>query len=374
MAIRLHQPDRRPEPPMTSQFQVREQLPAHWPAADVLSSPNWLRLMDGRPPGRRYYFRLAEGDRTVVGLLGYVVDDPQCYAPFNPFDLIWGDPPVFPDQIRKAGNAPEREMLFPCLIVVQPGYAASPAGEQAKETAEVRRLAEHIVEWARSLRLMLVATLYVGSAALTAAFAAAGTGWRRAPGTVRSTLALSGCVSFDGYLASLPKSGAKQVRSDLRRLAGLGVQIAQADPATLSDAEVALRWNVTQRYGGYSDIAAERQRLTDLLRIYPADQLRLFRCHHGSDLIAYSLFITHGREWTSFWYGCDYSHPSTDRSYFGSVFYAPIRAALAESVLAIDYGLGYEEGKARRGCHLGRRDIWLLALESSLGPWIDGAT
>jgi hypothetical protein len=346
---------------MTSRFLVTSRLPAHWPSAGLLSSADWLRLMDARPPGRRQYFRLtADGGRTLAGLLGYVLDDPDCYAPFNPFDLAWGDPPVFPGQVPWR-DPPGRSALFPCLVIVQPGYESAPAGDRAADPDAVQILVEHITGWARSHRLALVAVLYAGSPALTAALSGTGAGWLRCVGTTRSVLPLSGYPSFDDYVAALPRSGAQSVRSDLRRITSLGTELVQADPGTLSDAEVTLRWQLTQRYGGYSEISDERRRLRDLLRIYPPSRLRLFRCQHGGDLVAFSLFITHGREWTAFWYGRNYDHPAADRSYFGSVFYAPVRAAIAESVTSIDYGIGHEESKVKRGCQVQPRDIWLFS-------------
>ncbi|GAA2221676.1 GNAT family N-acetyltransferase [Streptomyces nogalater] len=348
---------------------VDEELPEQWPDCTFLTSPAWLKMMGDRPPGRGYFFRLVQDGVTVAATTGYLIEDPDCYESFNIHDLLWRDPPVFPDQDRPSARGPERAALFPFLALVQPGYdcAVAVPGPFAEEA--VRGLLTEVTRWARRAGAVCAAVLYASGSALPAVLEA-DTAWSRWRGTVRSVLDVP-AGGFDDYVAGLRKTSRQKVRWDLRDLASAGVRTVRADPAGLGAGEVGLRMNLVAKYGAYSTRDVERSRLERLVAFFPADRLRLFHCATADgEVVAFSLFIAHGDQWHVFWCGFDYDNPASRRTYFDAMFYSPVRVAQTEGVRVIDYGLGYEKSKKWRGCHGAPRDIWVADLGGDLTPWL----
>lgn len=355
---------------------VDESLPAKWPDQTFLASPAWLEMMGDRPPGRGYYFRLVQDGITLAATTGYLIDDQECYESFNIHDLMWRDPPVFPDQRRTYVRPPERDASFPFLAIVQPGYDADVVADAVHHrlTAEerVHDLLTAVTEWARRAGAVCAAVLYASGPVLPAVLGA-DPSWYRVRGTVRSVLDVP-AGDFDDYVAGLTKTSRQKVRWDLRDLSVAGVRTTRADGARLGSAEVRLRMNLIEKYGGYSTRDIERSRLERLLSLFPPERLHLFHSSTRDDeILAFSLFIAHGDQWHVFWCGFDYENPASRRTYFDVMFYSPVRAAQAEGIRTIDYGLGYEQSKKWRGCRGAQRDIWVIDLSGNLTPSFEAA-
>ncbi|MFJ8584829.1 GNAT family N-acetyltransferase [Streptomyces sp. NPDC093595] len=352
---------------------VDETLPPQWPDRTFLTSPAWLRMMGDRPPGTGYWFRLVEDGVTVAATTGYLIEDPHCYESFNIHDLLFRDPPVFPDQRRtRPVGRTDRAAWFPCLAIVQPGYDADvvTAGEPAVE--RTRDLLAAVTLWARNAGVACAAVLYAAGTVLPAALAAE-PAWHRVRGTVRSVLDVPP-GSFDDYVAGLTKTSRQKVRWDVRDLALAGVRTAPADAARLGATELRLRLALIEKYGGYSTEDVERSRLERLTSLFPTERLRLFHSTTADgDVVGFSLFIGHGDQWHVFWCGFDYGNPASRRTYFDAMFYSPVRTAQKEGVRLIDYGLGYERSKKWRGCRGALRDIWVMDLRGHLAPWMERA-
>ncbi|MFF4415458.1 GNAT family N-acetyltransferase [Streptosporangium sp. NPDC001559] len=351
---------------------VDEVLPPHWPDLTFLTSPAWLEMMGDRPPGRGHYFRLVRDGVTLAATTGYLIEDPDCYESFNLHELMWRDPPVFPDQRRPPGKAPERSLCFPFLAIVQPGYDADVVSSGGPSPERVVDLLAAVTAWARDAGAVCAAVLYAAGPALCSALSAS-PAWSRIPGTVRSVLDVPR-GGFDEYVARLPKTSRQKVRWDLRDLARAGVRTAPAPADVPGAAEIRLRMNLVGKYGGYSTPETEWSRLERLTSLFPPERLRLFHSRSADEeLLAFSLFIRYGEQWHVFWCGFDYENPACRRTYFDVMFYTPVRAAREEGVRTIDYGLGYERSKKWRGCHGARRDIWVTDLGEGLTPWIERA-
>ncbi|GFH38983.1 GNAT family N-acetyltransferase [Streptomyces pacificus] len=349
-------------------FVVDENLPDQWPDHTFLTSPTWLKMMGDRPPGRGYFFRLVQDGITVAATTGYLIDDPDSYESFNIHDLLWRDPPVFPDQERPLSRGPERATVFPFLAFVQPGYDCEVAVRAPFAEEAVRALLAEVTRWAHRAGAVCAAVLYAAGSALPATLDA-DAAWHRRRGTVRSMLDVP-AGGFDDYVSGLPKTSRQKVRWDLRDLARAGVRTVRADTAGLGATEVRLRMNLIAKYGGYSTWDVERSRLERLVSLFPADSLRLFHCVTGAgDVVGFSLFIAYADQWHVFWCGFDYENSASRRTYFDAMFYSPVRVAQTEEVRVIDYGLGYEKSKKWRGCHGVRRDIWVSDLGGDLAPW-----
>ena len=354
------------------EFAVHTDLPPRWPDRTFLTSPTWMTLMGDRPPGRCHYFELTGDGVTVAATTGYLIDDPDCYESFNVYDLLWRDPPVFPDQPPRPTRPADRAAWFPTLAIVQPGYDGGVTGTAEPDRNDVERLLAEIVRWAPQAGAASVAVLYAGTPALVDALAGS-TGWSRVHGTVRSLLDVPP-GDFDRYLAGLKKSHRHQVRCDRRDLEGAGLRTEQRPVAEVGETEIQLRMNLIEKYGGYSCLEAERDRLHRLTALYPPDRLHLFHSRGREDrVVGFSLFIGYADELHSFWCGFDYGTEQSRCTYFDAMFYAPIRMAQERGVRFIDYGLGHELSKQLRGCRTVGRDVWVARLDGDLDWWIERA-
>lgn len=324
--------------------------------------------MGDRPPGTRYHFQLTADGAPVVAILGYLIEDPDCYESFNIHALMWREPAVFADQpaLPAGSRPPAAAVWFPSLALVQPGYQADVVGPGSEDPELVAELLAAVRQWGLRRGLAAVAVLYPGSPALVEALSMSGC-WSQVAGTVRSRLHLA-AGGFERYPHNLPRSHMKQVRKDLRLLEANGFHTEAAPSDDVGDAEVRLRTSLTERYGSYSSFEVERTRLDRLLQCYPRRAVQLYRCRDRTGrMVAFSIFLESGDEWHSFWYGCDYQAAGGRRVYFDAMFYAPIRIATARGVRVIDYGLGYEESKIFRGCTLEPRDVWITTSQLLTG-------
>lgn len=351
---------------------VHTELPQGWPDGSFLISRAWLETMADRPPGRAYYFEFVSDDGTVVAITGYLIDDPDCYESFNLYDLMWRDPPVFPDQPPRPTRPGGRALWFPSLTLVQPGYNCAIASTGTSNAEPVTELLAAVVDWAIGVGAASVAVLYAENETLAAALSA-NPEWYRIAGTVRSQLDIP-VGGMEAYLARLSHNHRKQIQTDLRKLAGASARTKVLPGSAAGEEELRLRMNLIEKYGGYSTIDAEGQRLERLQSVFPGDRLWLFRSHSGdSEPLCFSLFIRHGDEWHSFWCGSAYRDPRSRSMYFDCMFYTPIRAAVGARIALIDYGIGYERSKLARGCHAESRDIWVASLRGELAAAVQFA-
>lgn len=344
---------------------VHTELPQWWPDRDFLTSRRWLELMGDRLPGRRYYFELAGKAGPVAGIAGYLINDPDCYESFNVYDLMWRDPPVFPDQPRRLPRPGERARWFPSLALVQPGYDCAIVGTVKPSVEHVTQLLAAVARWAADAGAASAEVLYAATDTLIAALSGS-RNWHRIAGTVRSQLDVPP-GGMEAYFAGLRRPHRKQVRADLRNLALASVRTEVLPGAAAGENELRLRMNLIEKYGGYSTIDVERARLDRVRSLFPGDRLWLFRSHiRDGGPLGFSLFIRHADQWRSFWCGSDYLDPRSRWTYFDVMFYTPLQNAPDAGIALIDYGLGYERSKLVRGCRAEPRDIWVAGLDSEL--------
>lgn len=357
-----------------SEFMVHTMMPQRWPNRTFLTSPGWMALMGDRPPGRCHYFELAgNGGDTVAATIGYFIEDPGCYESFNIYELIWRDPPVFPErQSPPPDPPPHRDAWFPLLAIVQPGYDAAVVGADEPAAAQTGLLLDSIVRWACEAGAASVAILYAATPALVEALSHSGH-WYRLGGSVRSRLDLPK-GAFDDHLAGLSRGARRRTRADLREFERAGLRTEHLPATEVGETEVRLRMNLVNKYGAYSAIDIERMRLTRLTALFPPDRLQLFRSYdRQGEAVGFSLFIDYNDEWHLFWCGFDYERPDSRGAYFDSLFYAPIRPAQERGIRLIDYGLGHEASKTLRGCQAEVRDIWVAKLGGDLDRHIERA-
>ncbi len=319
-----------------------------WRHAAGLLGERWLSVMLERPPGTPMYFTARTADGRAVGTLGYWIEDPDAYAAFNWYDLVWNSDKVFLG-FPTAGPGPARASAFPTLSLVQPGYDCNADGDQDL----LPKLVEGIVEWSRERGAATVSALYAHGPLASALVDRGFRGYRSAE---RALL-----TDPSGWPDNLTRNGRKQVAADLRLLAAAGVRVGPEPVEELAPQILPLRRALVARHGGYVTPDADRRTLDRLLAAFGPTNLRAFAARSADGtLVGFSLFtVDELAGWSSFWVG---TGASADRAHFACLFYAPVLAARSASVSTLDFGLGLDPAKSRRGCVGFPRTVYVLPI------------
>lgn len=178
-----------------------------------LQSGAWLGMMHTRLPGTVH--TVTRGDQ--LGFLGTVVDRPEAYEAYNPYAILWRDPPVFelaePDERAQAlaRLAPDPGELLPAFVLVVPGYYGNPAGSAADHPEAVRACLGDVLEWCRGKGIAGLYVLYTDDLATGTGRAVAELGGARFPLTTRWSLDVR-WDDWEGYLATLPGARRRKIR------------------------------------------------------------------------------------------------------------------------------------------------------------------
>ncbi|MFC6084153.1 GNAT family N-acetyltransferase [Sphaerisporangium aureirubrum] len=338
------------------------EYPDAWRAAagmSLLAEESWHRAMAGRLEGRPVWLWLG-GDEVTAGLAGIVAADPDAYT-FGNLRLLLADTsaPFAPSGADLGGLAPVAGELFPNLFLSCPGYATFPVGSRRDDPAAVGELLGAIVAWASDAGMRAVALPYTETGGVLATCASVA-GFEPVPLTSDSYVDVpSG--GYPAYLAALPAHRRRRVAAERRRLHALGLhgRLVEHVDAALLDRIVELRVRQRARYGLPADLAAEHARLSLLLTAL-GDRVSVVTV--GDPPLSFTLQVQDGDTWHEVCSGTDYDDPRSSTAYFESVFYTPIETAPTRGVRRVSYGIGAEEGKLLRGCHLIPLECLLLGL------------
>lgn len=318
------------------------------PVSSALHSTRWLRAMASRVPGAPHTVTHQSG----LALFGAVVTDPDAYEAYNPYAVLWRDPPVFDvadpaarrDGLAGLGGTVDR--LLPALVLVAPGYDGDPAGPAADDPAVLTECLRDVVDWAREHGLGGVYPLYTRSPAVTGAVAALG--GASFPLTSRWALPVW-WDDWESYLDGLGGKRRREIARQRRRLAESGGVLG---PVALAErfAEVLdCRCALLRRYGQHADVTAERARLSRLREAF-GDDLDVHGVFHDGALVACSVSVRHGRSAHVVYAGATDAGHALPYAHFGAVFYAVVERTGRDQLDEVDYGIGHGEGKALRGC------------------------
>jgi len=310
--------------------------------------PGWLSVMATRLPGEVY--TVTAGDR--LGFCAVLVSDPEAYEAYNPYAVLWRDPPVFavPDVHRRGRTLSTMDTdsgrTLPALVLVAPGYVGDPAGTGAGEVAEVTACLRAVLDWCAARGLAGLHVMYAADPVVRdAVHALGGCGY---PITTRWVLPVW-WDDWDGYLLGLPPARPRKITTELRRSGEAGVACRELDP--VADAESILngRCDLLRWYGQSADRDAERRRLRALAEVF-GDRLLVYGAEQGGEVVCSAVCLREGRRVSVVYTG------TTDRGrtlpfvHFAAVFYTPVLRLTRADVDEIDYGIGHDESKALRGC------------------------
>jgi hypothetical protein len=345
----------------------------------LLSSRRWLEATERRYPWPVLTFLLGRCGRPSVGLYGTLVDDAGAYETYNPHRVLGGptsvlafDEPTARARGQIAVHLPETERWFPCLVLTYPGYGCFPVGPGAAEPDLVSRCLDGVLDWAAGAGARAVALQFLAreeEAALGAALAAHDHLW--VPLDQRADLDLTGVASLEQHVARLPAMLRHAARREMRVLRRSGVESGRLEPRRHRGDLVELRCALLAQRGQRPDPAVEARRLDAILDAF-GDDVRVFGCFQGGELVRCGSFLVHGSEWTAFWTGARYDHPATALTYFEAIFYRPIAEAVREGVSSICYGMGSSEAKRRRGARLTPVGAAILPVAAELRCWLAG--
>jgi hypothetical protein len=307
----------------------------------------WLTAMASRVPGRLH--TAVHGDRAAALLA--VVDDPGAYESYNPYALLFADPPVFqtgdPDGRRRglAALAVPPERVLPAAVVVHPGYAGDPVGA----AAAVPPLLTDLRDWAANRGLRGLYVLYTERLTRPVAAAADRLGGASFPLATRWRLPVW-WKDWDGYLAGLPSRRRVELARQRRRAAELGVRPAVVDPQRYLDPIVAGRCALLRRYGHAADPVAERARLAALVQAYGLD-LRVYAALRDEELLAATVAVRDRGSVLTVHAGAVEATDPVPFAHFVANYYAVVDDVTVADTTDVDYGLGQDQAKRLRGCH-----------------------
>ncbi len=336
-------------------------------SSSPLLSADWLEVMSSRLPGVVHTLTEERG----VGFVGAVVTAPGAYEAYNPYTILWRDPPVF--ELTNTGIRRQELMaepvdparVLPALVLAAPGYLGDPAGGAAGSPEAVRSCLVGARDWAAGRGLASVHLLYCGDTD-TMDRATEGLDAVRFPLTTRWRLPVW-WDDWDGYLDGVKRSRRREIQREVRRAEESGVTARRIDVAGHLDEIIQARCALLAAYGQTADEPAETHRLRGLLRTF-GRELTAYAAYHGDDLAAVSVCVRHGRSVHVVYTGTTALGRQLPFAHFLATFYAVIRHAGRAELDEIDYGIGHGAGKRLRGCQGRPTYGYALGVDSALRP------
>lgn len=362
-------------------MQVCPGLPAEWPelaaGGPLLATPGWLRAMQARLGRRPVTVVVRAGDRPVLGAYGAVHEAPRSGEFFDLHHVLVSPAPALPltpdARARRSAlvaGAPAPERWVPNLVVMLPGYECVPVGPAAQHPDAVAALVDGTLAWAHRTGLATTAFLYTRPESVVLTTALAARGFARLPLSLTWELDLPGQCLAD-YLAALPRKRRLEARREQRLLREQGVQIQPVDvepvfDELVFDELVRLRCELTAKYRGRADPAAESVRLRRLVDDVAGGRPEVLVALADRAIVGFALFARHGATWHCLAVGFDYADPRSRLTYFGTAFYAAIQEAYGAGIRRLSYGQGAWQAKRSRGCRPTLLTGWVHSADRTL--------
>jgi len=349
---------------------VRQGLSADWdrlamPRAPTLST-RWIKLVENRYDGPMQTFALLDDGQMAIAMCGAVLGEPGANRRMDPYRILVGE--AVGDGLLTNGPHPwlGRAIgeVYPCLHLMFPNYETAPVGSLTRDADTTRTFLDLLVEYARARDLRSVVATYLRPDCTTLLDVMRGAGWLVAPMTDRCDLEV-GWTDFDGYLASLQSKRRIAVQRELRDLEEKQVELTERRLEADEPEIVALRCQLTQKYGGHADPAKETALLARVRKFFDPKDLLVFEARRRERLHGFTMFVRDDAHWTAFLTGTDYTNPAAQLSYFATCFYQPAARAPRVGVEAIAYGFGAWQAKRLRGCRLRPVHIAVRRIEES---------
>ncbi len=304
----------------------------------------WLKVLEGEGAYRTRYLLARDAAGQLVGAL-------PTYLSSRPSGLFDEGYLNYPDWYHLAPS--DRDAWFPMLLgggskSCHNELLLSPALDAPGRARVLGELLAGFTERSQEVGAGSAALLYLTTDALREVrpFLGGGTGTTLASG--RCVLSLEGLNDFEGYLARLPSSARAQVRQDLNRFQKSGLTVKRLPLADCYPKLTRLLLNVMRKHG---EVGENEEGVTAYLKSCAqlGAQCVAIVCEGPEGLVGCSVVFLakdalHVRS-----VGFDYDLRADSRAYFKMLFYAPIELGLERGAARIDFGVGSQQAKTRRG-------------------------
>ncbi|MFE1790074.1 GNAT family N-acetyltransferase [Streptomyces sp. NPDC059525] len=356
----------------------REEWDALVPPDRVYLSHDWLRAVEECFGFELVLFLLRDGGRTVAGVQGLLVRDPDAFPYHDPTGALFGDYEM--DHLRQAlerDRSPQesaeagallaavvraeaghtRAAAYPALVMTSPyGYASDvlTLPGTGREGA-IGELLAAVDAFCRAEGIPSQSFLWESGGDADLHRALAGHGYLEFLSDLEYDLDLGACASLEEYLGTLERKRRTVVRAEIRKFteAGLRVErIADPDPELIARC-AELSEGQQKKYGLPVDRGAMERLFTALLAapaLGPALYVVRREEERGPDVSGFLLCLEAGGVLHPKFLGFDATAVGAGYAYFNLVFYHQVERAVAGGVRRISYGMGSADAKRLRGC------------------------
>ncbi|MEU9085330.1 GNAT family N-acetyltransferase [Streptomyces sp. NPDC048357] len=356
----------------------REEWDALVPDTQVYLSHDWLRAVEECFGFELVLFLLRDGARTVAGVQGLLVRDPDAFPYHDPTGALFGDYEM--DHLRQAlardrsqEESAEAAALLAAVVRTEAGHTRA-AGYPALVMTSPYGYASDVLTLPGVDRQRAIGELLVGVDEFCAAQeipsqsflwqsggdgelhrALAGHGYLGFLSDLEYDLDTGSHTTLEEYLGTLDRKRRTVVRAEIRKFAEAGMrveQISEPDPAVIARC-AELSEEQQKKYGLPVERAAMERLFTALLgapRLGPALYVVRGREGEGPDIAGFLLCLEGGGVLHPKFLGFDAAAVGASYAYFNLVFYHLVERAVTGGARRIAYGMGSADAKRLRGC------------------------
>ncbi len=332
-----------------------------------MSEP-WLRANEGALRSRQTYVMVrTDLGQAVAGTIVHVIEDQSTYSYYNLPDLLISEetrralaaqPRASRDldlEVRRLRGL--REDAYPLLTCTAPsgysgGIAYSTAVSPDMKRQASRVLVSYLEDRRRAGEGAGLAFLYIAAGRdpfLEEALSSMGH---------QSFVLDAQCVldlewaTFDGYLGARSRKRREAIRREMRRCSERGLTFHVEDAGALTSELASLQVNVQRKHGHEVTVEDVLRRYAEVTRVL-GPWMRVGVLRRDDRPAAFCLYFDVGDTYYMRAFGVDDDLVDrTDFAYFNTVYYGPIRQAVAEGKKRIHFGPGSYETKVARGCRV----------------------
>ncbi|MGW3204223.1 GNAT family N-acetyltransferase [Streptomyces sp. NPDC001135] len=358
------------------------------PEGQVYLTHDWLRAVEESFGFELVLFLLRQDGRTVAGLQGLLLRDPDAFPYHDPVGALFGDyerehlrqalardrTPAETDQaaalldaVVHAEAAHARTAAYPALVMTSPyGYACEVLTlPGCDRPAAVTRLLDAVEEYCAAEGIPARCFLWHGGSGDTLRGPLAAHGYLEFLSDLEYGLDVAAHTSFDDYVRGLDRKRRTVVRSEIRRFAESGLCIERVkDPAPETVARCAeLSEGQHEKYGLPVERKAMERLFSTLLEAEAlGTTLHVVRRDDADEpgsVVGFLLCLESGGVLHPKFLGFDAEAVGTACAYFNLTFYHLVEHALTGGARRIAYGMGSPDAKRLRGCGPGPVRGWI---------------
>lgn len=347
---------------MYFEWSTADSPPADWLPLQTANpyyavTTRWLKTMGPPMPGAPNWLVAYEYGSPQIGVHARVLHGPPPEPRYDIAAILRGDIPSYGPRPGSSTSQPI-EALYPAVAVVLPGYTCAVAGPGAHDPNLLRRTLSVVLDWAVRCDARSISFLYVPERHQVLRRCLTELGAE--PGQLFPTCILSlPATDMDEYLGGLPRPSRKGLKRLLRRCAEGGLTLEESDLTQVREEVIDLRLALLRKYGTAANRAVETEAVDRMILHYQPEERVLATIRRQGEVVGFTLSLRHEDTMRAIWTG---RRPEVNGSYYLTMFYESVAAALRRGVATIDYGTLKWHEKISYGCRLEHlsRFTWTL--------------